>query len=145
MQIGQKTCAEQGKRQLAALLLMVFLSPIFAVFLSATTQGNEAMLPACCRSHGRHQCFMRGHASQISPNGKNLLGLQLSERCPFSQLAGGSHLLSRFGTPLCDIGKFIYFDESNLASYAAVSKTTSSAFANPERGPPVPCAYFPVT
>jgi hypothetical protein len=146
MQTGEKTYAEQWKRQLAALLLMVFLSPSFAVFLLATTQNNEAMLPACCRSHGKHQCFKRGHDSQTSLIRNNLLVLQLTERCPFSQLAIGPHLSSGLGIPLWGANEFNSFQESNLVSHAIASKkATSSASTNLSRGPPVFSAYFPTT
>jgi len=145
MQAGENRYTERGKRQLAALLLAAFLSPILATFLSLASRNNEAMLPACCRSHGKHQCFMRGHAPQTSTIGRNLLARQLSERCPFSQPVAAPHLLSGLGTPLWGANAFISFQESNLVSHAALSKTTSSASANPKRGPPVFSAYFPTS
>jgi hypothetical protein len=86
---------------------------------------------------------MRGHGSQTSPIGNNLPVLQLTERCPFSQLATGPHLFSGLGSPLWADNESILLPESNLVSHAAVSKTTSSASTNLNRGPPVFSAYSP--
>ena len=83
--------ARERVRCSAVLLLVCILLPL-AQLAAASTQDPEAALPACCRSHGMHKCFMRAKTSRTqqktSPAFKG--ASILSERCPCLPATSGS-------------------------------------------------------
>lgn len=66
------------------LLLVFFLSLQVLPFVSSQT-FDEASLPACCRTHGKHHCAMNmtlptgSQSSRSSP-----VFAQLTEKCPYT-------------------------------------------------------------
>lgn len=64
----------------AVLLLVSLFLPFLAAAQSWSTDP-EASLPACCRSHGKHRCFMRNQLSQAEHNEPSIGSAQIAEKC----------------------------------------------------------------
>src|SRR2546430_15884536 len=87
------------QRTIAATLLVVLILPILTLFLSLSSQNYEAMLPACCRSHGKHRCFMRRVAAHSPSTSDGPAVSQMSERCPYFPPAPSPQAPTQFGSP----------------------------------------------
>lgn len=75
----QQTATRTPWRTTATLLLALFAALLFAPGVVATTSGDDASLPACCRAHGRHHCTMSRAATRA---GDGPVLAQVTERCP---------------------------------------------------------------
>lgn len=73
----------RASRACAAFLLVVFAVLIIAPLAVAATDGEDASLPMCCRTHGKHHCSMRmGGMNAATPNGNEQTLTTVSEKCP---------------------------------------------------------------
>jgi hypothetical protein len=76
--------AKRERARCSAMLLLVCLFLPLAQTAIASTQDPEASLPACCRSHGKHKCFMRAVQERSDQQNSPAFRTQatLSEKCP---------------------------------------------------------------
>jgi len=72
---GRRT-AKATQRIGAAMLLLAFLLPLLACVVSGYSR-EESSLPACCRTHGKHQCM----ASEDITHGTSIRAV--GAKCPF--------------------------------------------------------------
>lgn len=134
---GLMKSEERGHWRISAAALIVSLFLPFAALIFAVHPDQDALLPACCRKNGKHQCFMRrvlenqGGAGSSSPR-----VAQLVEKCPFApgfthsatdNLLG--HESSLASTVLWEVGK----PELRRLGHSHVLATYR---ANHKRGPP---------
>ena len=70
-----------GSRATSALLLAVFLLPLFTPFFKL---GSESTLPACCRRDGKHHCAMSARFRQpvLSAHSEPIVRA-LTPPCPY--------------------------------------------------------------
>jgi hypothetical protein len=124
-------------RVVALLLLLSYLLP-FAQMAYASSSDPEAGLPACCRTHGKHKCFMLASVRLPGDGGTRpvLTSAQVSEKCPCvpasSSASGTSHLgLSSIGRV-----RFAAPPESLLAAARSRQRVRRPSPAHQKRGPP---------
>jgi hypothetical protein len=133
----EQRLADQRTRWNASFLLVIFLSPIFSLFLSLHVHPNDVLLPACCRLHGKHHCFMRDLSAEGPSTSKQVALSPVPQRCPFSQLASGPHASVEYGSPLT----LAMESPGSMESYCETSETSAVTnlllHANYTRGPPV--------
>jgi hypothetical protein len=76
----------RGPWRISAVLMALSLVLPFVVLLLAAPVGQDALLPACCRRNGKHQCAMRmmegGTDTAASSSAPHLS--RLVERCPYT-------------------------------------------------------------
>lgn len=82
----QMSSRTRGPWRISAVLTVLSLVLPFVALLIVAPVGQAALLPACCRRHGKHQCAMRmteggtdNAASSASPRLARLV-----ERCPYA-------------------------------------------------------------
>src|ERR1700733_5568098 len=96
--------SRRGVRRLCALFLLVlFVGPWLLAF--ATPEAiPEASLPACCRAHGKHKCFMRlmSQDGVASTSGQPALS-QISEHCPYNPSFTAKRQSNSLGQPSRDV------------------------------------------
>jgi len=76
---AHKTKIGPRDRWHALLLILTFALP-FAQLPIAAFSNPEAMLPACCRSHGKHHCMMSADQMEALQRGHHFT--VVNERCP---------------------------------------------------------------
>jgi hypothetical protein len=87
MQLKRKDRQKWMWRTSAIVLLTLFLVVQVLPFVSSQTP-DEASLPACCRTHGKHHCVMnmnlltRSQGSDHRP-----VFAQVTEKCPYAPAA----------------------------------------------------------
>jgi hypothetical protein len=129
----------QGMRRLCALFLLLLSVGPWLLALSPFHATAEALLPACCRSHGKHKCFIRlsGEGSTASTSGAVAVS-QVSERCPYNPARTNTTHNGPFGQPAEDVR---WAGHSSAASLVAIATRRCISFlsrANCKRGPPSP-------
>ena len=118
----------------AILLLVCFFLP-FVQTAIASTHDPEALLPVCCRTHGKHKCSMQARSDQqTSPSFSNRS--TLSERCP--QLpANNACPFHSLLAPVASRSPGLAIVEAKLSLPVQTSKFRSDEqSANQKRGPP---------
>jgi hypothetical protein len=124
-----------ARRMSAVLLLVCLLSPLFALAASAGPL-NQALLPACCRTHGKHRCSM-GH---IGPEGSSTrsdsIASHMSERCPFQGVAIVPHLPERHGLPSQFFHHHVLVIKTFRDSHLTSAVRHEIFHSPPKRGPP---------
>jgi hypothetical protein len=132
----------KARRMNAALLLAVLLSPFLGIW-NSYSPGGDAILPACCRAHGKHHCSM-GRMAQRDSSGSGGPALsQVSEKCPYQGLPP----LTRVSTGHCPRVEesAIKFSIGQLAALSPIhfGPLYRTAHAHPKRGPPSPIHATP--
>jgi hypothetical protein len=122
------------RRVISILLLVIFGLPAVAPLFAAAPR-SEASLPACCRMHGKHHCFMGMVATPTLSSSKPQFRAPL-ERCPYAPaLISGVHT-TIYAPPAAPA---IY---AGLISHPAVAAQTESKLlisrgrSRQKRGPP---------
>lgn len=137
---SQKNIHKWWKQSSVLLLLFSFLLPFIAV---AQTWGvdAEAGLPACCRSHGKHRCFMRLQpAGKAQTSGLFLQKAGLSEKCPCTTLTithTSTHDLSLPGCATRDI----HLEQSSHQALSQCQIAKQTHLPHSSRGPPSSSLY----
>jgi hypothetical protein len=128
-----------GMRRLCALfLLLLFVAPWLLTF-AAPVAITEASLPACCRAHGKHKCFMRslGQGRTTSTSSQPTVS-QVSEGCPYNP----SFVTTRHSDSLGQPSKNAAVVGLGIAPSPVVNTvwppSPFSSLANCKRGPPSP-------
>lgn len=125
-------------RALSILLMVVFWMPSLAPVL-AMGSTDEASVPACCRRHGQHHCFMSA-AERATLQALGVAAPELrapAPKCPYRQSVVRPLVQERFAVP---VSKAVF---AGLASHpTGVAQTQSKWRASRERarqkrGPPV--------
>ena len=138
--------SREGMRRLCALfLLLLSVGPSLLAF-SSYDAITEASLPTCCRTHGKHKCFMRftRENDTSSTSGQHALS-QVSERCPYNPSLTTVPRRGPFGEPAKDVSET---ELSFAASRVAIAIRPCTFFlsrANCKRGPPSPALSLKTT
>jgi hypothetical protein len=132
-----KTAKRERARCSAVFLLVCFFLP-FVQTVVASTQDAEASLPACCRSHGKHKCFMLAvhdrSGQQTSAAFRNQS--TLSEKCPCLPASSVSAFHSASG-PVAFRALHLALAGVELPLFARrIAFESNSHSANQKRGPP---------
>lgn len=129
-------------RSIAFLLLLSYLLP-FAQMAYAASSDPEAALPACCRTHGKHQCSMHMQLRAQGDDGKHatISPTQLTEKCPCVPASPNASNTLHFGLPT--FGDVRFVDRSESLSFASWSSQRArvASPAHPKRGPPAFCSF----
>lgn len=130
----------EGMRRLCVLfLLLLCVMPCLVVF--AASSVAEASLPACCRSHGRHKCFLRMRAESMAQSSGGSAIPQVSENCPHNPAFASVSHTSSFGRP-AGFSSAVRLDVASCPGVVATERRTPFILrANCERGPPVSSAF----
>jgi hypothetical protein len=126
-----------GIRRLCALfLLLLFAGPWLLLFVTPGAIA-EASLPACCRAHGRHKCFMRlmDQDGVASTSGQPALS-RISERCPYNPSFTAKRQSNFLGQPARDVAAVGFSVASSPVALTAWPFRSLSSLANCKRGPP---------
>jgi hypothetical protein len=125
-----------ARRLCALLLLLLFAGPWLLAF-SMPDALTDASLPACCRAHGKHRCFMRlmDQDGVASTSGQPVLS-QISARCPYNP----SFTAKRQSNSLAQLSRDVAAVGFSLASPSVAITArpfrSLSSLANCKRGPP---------
>lgn len=87
MQTGQRDFVHREFKwpgRLSAMLLLLSLLLPFAQSALAPQGGENALIPVCCRTHGKHQCLLHKKMSDQSASSSSTHISQLSEKCPYT-------------------------------------------------------------
>ncbi len=99
LQIGR-----QGMRRVCALFLLLLSVGPWLLALSPFHASAEALLPTCCRSHGRHMCFKRLSAEGRTASSSGATAVsQVSERCTYNLAWTYTIHNAPFGQPAEDV------------------------------------------
>jgi hypothetical protein len=129
---------EWTKRVCALLLLVLSVTPYLVVF-AAQGAIAEAALPVCCRTHGKHQCFMRLARQGQDPSTSSRIQLsQISERCPYTPSRQVSPHNNSFDQRSRDLPLLGLSTVSTISSHIEGIWTPFVSPANRKRGPPSP-------
>lgn len=131
-QLGRKVWRGCGAWALLLSLLLPFLAAA-----QSLSNDDEALLPACCRSHGKHKCFML-HRSATQDSHEHTLGApHVSEKCPCVLPAGTGFAGDQSARPTAPIELRLPLE--HLAFQVVSEPADSFAFfsTNRQRGPPV--------
>jgi hypothetical protein len=123
----------------AACLLLCFVLPLIFSSLSPSAEAT-ALVPECCRIHGKHECVMHRQispASNSSSGGLKTTLTQISERCPYTPLFPVTiHSLTFVGL---NASRHFISNGAEDAKLIPGSKIHRAPYpeSNPKRGPPV--------
>jgi hypothetical protein len=118
----------------AGLLLALFLLPLFALWVSIGSV-SDAMLPACCRAHGKHHCSMRGIEARSADSQKLPPAFTSSQGCPFQNLGPASHVPA-YGSPVGLSEREAFARATLIASRQNRGAFYQIFHHHPKRGPP---------
>ena len=138
--------SRRGVRRLCALFLLVlFVGPWLLAF--ATPEAiTEASLPACCRAHGKHKCFMRlmGQDGAASTSDQSTVS-QVSERCPYNPCFTTTAHSNTLGQPTKEVAAVGLDIGSSAVAVTVWPCSSLSSLANCKRGPPSPVLSLETT
>jgi hypothetical protein len=117
------------------LLLLSLLLPFVAAAQSLASD-DEAALPACCRSHGKHHCSMGGHLATRDAHTRTFSDPQVSEKCPYSLPASSASLGDHHARPANGIQLELTLQYSKHVQSVVSSGLLEVYRANRQRGPP---------
>ena len=120
----------------AALLLTFFLGMVLAPF--AVSADGDSWVPACCRSHGRHRCSMRGHLSEIAQNDGGPAFTTVSDKCPCTPAAPTTVHNDTYEPNFQDLLSVRPFAQPNGRAQTEAKRYVSFDRSRQKRGPPAP-------
>lgn len=124
-------------RGVALLLLLSYLLP-FAQMAYAASHDPEAGLPACCRTHGKHKCFMLSSPRLRGEDSTHpvLFAAQVTEKCPCVPASPSAADTAHFGLPSIGSVRFAAPSESLLVAVRTLQRIHLTSAAHQKRGPP---------
>jgi hypothetical protein len=129
---------ERERARGSALLLLVCLFLPFLQAAVASVQDLDASLPVCCRSHGKHKCFMLAH--RTSSRKQNASGIRsastVSEKCPCVPEGGTTSFHSSTAFPANPALYVLVGDSAGSLTSQTAGPRSSDHNANQKRGPP---------
>ena len=138
--------SQVGTRRLCALLLLLLFAGPWLLAFSLPDAIPEASLPACCRAHGKHKCFMRlmGQDGVSSTSGQPAFS-QISERCPYNPSFSAKRQSNSLGQPANDVAAAGFSVASSPVAITARPFSSLASLANCKRGPPSPALSLETT
>lgn len=136
MAFGTRTIGSQLWRRGSALLLLLSLLLPFAAAAQSLVSDGEAALPACCRAHGKHHCFMGTHLTTSDARTSAFSAPQVSEKCPCSLPGSSGSLSDLHARPVGIIQFRLALQSSRDLPFLPRSGLLESCTANRQRGPP---------
>lgn len=129
--------SQGGTRRLCALILLLLFAGPWLLIFALPDVIPEASLPACCRAHGKHKCFMRlmGQDDVASTSGQPALS-QISERCPYNPSFTAKRQSNSLGQPANDVAAVGFSVASSPVAITAWPFSSLASLANCKRGPP---------
>ena len=124
-------------RGISAAMLCAFLLPLLAVAASLS-QAGDAMLPACCRIHGKHHCAQRA----AHEGGRAVAGdaahyaATLTERCPCTSTTISFAHLDLSVAGIASSSNLEYSGSIRTFFSQRSRRVKEAVAANPKRGPP---------
>lgn len=120
---------------LTAWLLLALYASFLLVPLANASGGEEASLPACCRTHGKHHCAMQTNLDSVPQHAKPAFAA-VSEKCPCTPFSpAGTHSATFSSTLNCYF--FIPLTEQELQQTQTETRLRLAfARSKQNRGPP---------
>jgi hypothetical protein len=138
--------SREGMRRLCALFLLVLCVGPWLVAFSSSAGISEASLPVCCRTHGKHKCFMRFTREEgAASNYGGAVVSQVSERCPYNPSLITTAHSDPFGQPANDVFRIGLSGTLSLVAVASGPVRSFQSRANCKRGPPSPALSLKTT
>jgi hypothetical protein len=128
-----------GTRCLCALfLLLLSVGPWLTAF-SLRGEISEASLQACCRTHGKHKCFMqfKGQGTVASNSASPVIS-QVLEHCPYKPALTMPAHCDPFGKTVRNSSWIGPRGSASLVAITTQPLTSFRSRANFKRGPPSP-------
>jgi hypothetical protein len=128
----------RGPWRLSAVLTALSLVLPFVVLLLAAPVGQDALLPACCRRHGKHQCAMRmmdGGADTAESSSTPHLA-RVVERCPYTPGTAPCATNPLLWRPVQGIPSALMQSGQRAISWNGSVREADQDSANLKRGPP---------
>lgn len=136
-----RTVAKLGwrtwRRARALVLLLGFLLPFIAATQSLSTD-DEATLPACCRSHGKHKCSMGYLLVASDAHGRSVSAPHISEKCPCNAPNAPVLFGDHHARPVEIVQLRLQLQHSAFQAMSGSTDAREIATANRQRGPPFP-------
>lgn len=129
----------KGPWRISAILVVLSLLAPFAVLFLLSPASQDALLPACCRRHGKHQCMMRmmeaGQDAAGSPSSPHLA--QLFEKCPYTPAVAPTATNPLLWHASQSLSSVLRKGDRTTIARGRDSFDSASPSANYKRGPPV--------
>jgi hypothetical protein len=119
----------------ALLLIVSLLLPFVQPAFSSTTDA-ATLLPACCRTHGKHKCLTRISHDEHSSSQKSPELAQLTEKCPCPPGLAPSTQNNLLWLQTPELSEDQFSDRQTPPPALDAERTLSRPRANPKRGPP---------
>jgi hypothetical protein len=131
--------SREGMRRLCALFLLLLSVGPWLLALSPFTPTAEALLPTCCRTHGKHKCLMRLAGERSTPSTPDGPAVsRVSERCPYNPACTTTPHSGPFVELAKDVSPIALDPAPSLVVIPIQPSTSFSSCANSKRGPPSP-------
>jgi hypothetical protein len=141
MQVKPQISREGTRRLCALFLLFLSVGPWLLAF-SSSGAITEASLPACCRTHGKHKCFIR--LTKASTSSEPAVS-QISENCLYYPIRTATVHSEPFAQRAEDVRWTGYSSAASLVAITIQPCSWFSSRANCKRGPPAPALSLKTT
>lgn len=138
---GRDRLIRAWPRAIAWVLFLSILLPLAQAAYGATGDP-EAGIPVCCRTHGKHKCFMLHARSSADAEQHGIISdATVTEKCPCPSVSPNATAGHDLGLPLRGRTLFSHRYEVLLLREPTSERTQQLGRFHRQRGPPVPFPF----